>query len=71
MNRNREETITDIISGLTYLIVNHASHAAREQYAPSLNSDESDEHIKEHKEWVKKLRAIREDFENTVTGLLP
>lgn len=67
---NRDEAIKQVEEGLTYLILSHAGSTASEQYAPSRTSDESDDYIKEHKDWVARLRVIRTEFENLVTGLL-
>lgn len=62
--------ITAVIDNLSSLIVYHARMTASEQYAPSRTSDDSDDSIKENKEWVKELRDIRRRFENLVTGVL-
>jgi hypothetical protein len=67
---NRDEAVKQVEEGFTYLILNHSHCAAGEQYAPNHTGDESDEYIKEHKEWVSRLRVIRNAFENLVTGLL-
>jgi hypothetical protein len=66
----REDATDAVLSGLQWLIMHHARNTASEQYAPTLHGDGSDDYIKEHKEWVEKLRAIRSDFENLVTGIL-
>lgn len=70
MIETREEAVRSILSGLQYLIQNHATCAASEQYAPVYQGDISDDTIREHKEWVKELRSLREKFEDLVTGLL-
>ena len=62
--------VTLVIDNLSSLILSHSRMTAQEQYAPSGDADLSDETIKEHKEWVKKLRQIRQDFENLVTGII-
>jgi len=67
----RNEAIASVIEGLCFLIVNHATCAASEQWNPSRTSDESDDYIRDHSEWVNKLRKIREDFENLATGFIP
>lgn len=66
----REEAIDSVLNGIQFLIMNHATEAASEQYAPTKHSDAMDDHIKEHKRWVERLRTLRLDFEDLVTGLL-
>ena len=66
----REQAINDILNGISYLIISHSTSAAREQYIPSQTPDESDDWIKEHKEYVEGLRKIRTEFEDLVTGLI-
>jgi hypothetical protein len=65
---SRDEAINHVVMGLAYLIQNHANCAACEQWAPSRTGDESDEYIRNHKEWVKKLRKLREEFEDIASG---
>jgi len=67
----RNEAIASVIEGLCFLIVNHATCAASEQWSPSRTPDDSDDYIRGHSEWVNKLRRIREDFENLATGFIP
>ncbi|HEX6826592.1 MAG TPA: hypothetical protein VF077_09790 [Nitrospiraceae bacterium] len=62
--------INNVLEGLQWLIIHHSKAAASEQYRPQESADASDDWIKEHKEWVSKLRTIRTDFETLVTGLL-
>ena len=66
----REEAVKQVLDGLQWLIINHSHAAAREQYIPRESADTSDELIKDHKEWIKKLRKIRIEFEDLTTGLL-
>jgi hypothetical protein len=68
--KTRQEAISQVLDGLQWLIMHHATSAASEQYAPTRNGDDMDDHIKEQKEWVEKIRKIRLDFEDLVTGLL-
>lgn len=68
---NTNEAIASVIDGLCFLIINHAKCAASEQWSPNRTSDESDDYIRNHSEWVNKLRKIREDFENLTTGFIP
>jgi hypothetical protein len=66
---SRDEAIEQVLAGLSFLIMHNATCAAREQYAPQCNPDSSDDEIKERKEFVAKLRELRIEFENVVTGL--
>lgn len=66
----REEAVQNVLDGIQWLVLHHATAAAREQYVPSQNADASDDEIKEHKQWVDRLRTLRLDFEDAVTGLL-
>ncbi len=66
---NRDEAVKQVEEGLTFLIFNHSHCAAGELYAPNHTGDESDDYIREHKQWVSELRRIRQEFENLVTGL--
>lgn len=67
---DRQTAIDQVLQGLQFLIVSHASSAAREQYIPRESPDASDDYIKDHKEWVESLRKIRGEFEDLVTGIL-
>lgn len=66
----RDPRIHLVIDTLSSLIVEHAGLMAGEQHAPNRTPDQSDEYIKEHQDWVKELRDIRQRFENLVTGML-
>lgn len=66
----KDVAINSVIEGLNYLILSHAKTAACEQDAPRANADMSDEIIKRNKEDLAKLRTLREQFENIVTGVL-
>lgn len=68
--KTREDCVAQVLDGLQWLIIHHSHSAAREQYLPRESPDASDDYIKDHKEWVSKLRTIRGEFENLVTGLL-
>ncbi len=68
---NSQEAIASVIDGLCFLIINHAKCAASEQWSPRRTSDDSDDYIRDHSEWIGKLRKIREDFENLATGFIP
>jgi len=69
-NLQSEELKQRILNDLTTLILRYSTTCAREQYQPSRDADTSDDYIKEHKEWVTRLRHIRENLENLMTGLL-
>lgn len=71
MSMEHDDHTYAVVDHLSRLIVKHASMTAREQYNPGGIPDESDDYIKEHKEYVKKLRQIREQFEDLLTGVLP
>ena len=64
---NQNEAITAIIEGLCFLITNRALCAAREQYVPKKGPN----YIREYSEWITKLRKMRDEFENLVTGFIP
>jgi len=66
----KDPRIITVIDNLSSLIVHHAGLTACEQYNPGRDPDASDDVIKTHQEWVRELRAIRERFENLVTGML-
>jgi hypothetical protein len=67
---NFQEAIDSVIVGINYLILNHARCTAREQYNPTECPDDSDEYINQHKSYVSKLRLMRNEFENLVTGMI-
>ena len=67
---NRREAIENVVSGLSFLILNHSTCVAREQYTPDMDPDKSDNVIKENKEFVSELRKLRDRFEDLVTGVL-
>ena len=68
--KTREEAVSLVLDGLQWLIIHHAHCAAREQYIPRESPDASDDYIKDHKEWIEKLRKIRGEFEDLTTGVL-
>jgi hypothetical protein len=71
MIENTEEAIDNVVEGLCYLILNHAKCCAAEQYYPTRTADDSDDYIRDHSEWINKLRVIREQFEDLATGFIP
>lgn len=68
--KTRQDAVNQVLEGIQWLIMHHATSAASEQYAPTRHADAMDDHIKENKEWVEKLRKIRGEFEDLMTGLL-
>jgi len=67
---SEQETQKTIINGLSYLILNHLNRAALEQYHPCGDADTMDHRIADGKARAEKLRAIRQDFEDVITGVL-
>lgn len=65
-----DERVTRVMNDLSSLIVSHAGMTATEQYRPRGDADASDEYTKEHKAFVTELRAIRQRFENLITGII-
>ncbi len=66
----KDPRIQIVIDNLSSLIVSHAGMTASEQYNPGRDPDASDDYIKASQAWVRELRAIRERFENLVTGMI-
>ena len=60
----------EVLGHMNALILSASKVVASEQYAPSPNPDESDEKIKERKEFVREMREIRERFENLIAGVI-
>ncbi len=52
-------------------IANHLRGAAVEQFHPSLNADDMDEKIKYGMEQAARLRKVRAELEDILTGVLP
>ena len=67
---NQEEQTKIVIEGISSIILQEMRMLANEQYRPMRGADESDEVISDYKKRVKKLRTIREQFEDTVAGVL-
>lgn len=67
---NEREAIESVIEGICYLIYSEANSVASEQTSPSLSADSSDSRIQDGKKTVERLRAIREEFENLMTGII-
>lgn len=59
-----------IVSNLSELILYFANIASSEQYHPTFDSDKSDETIADNIKRVDRLRNIRNEFENLITGVL-
>jgi hypothetical protein len=66
----KKETEIEVISGISLLIIFHLNNAAHEQFCPSPNPDQMDNGIAEGKAKANALRKIREDFENTISGII-
>lgn len=67
---DRTDAVRAVLSGIQFLIMTHATTCAREQYVSSSDVDKSDEVIAENKDYVSRLRGMREMFENLVTGII-
>lgn len=65
------EAIESVLAGLQALIVSNLKGVAQEQYFPCSNPDDMDDRIAQGKQRATQLRAIRNDFENLITGVLP
>lgn len=59
-----------IMHALTDEIVGQAKSLASEQRHPGMSADESDQYMREKKNMVLKLRAIRSELEELFTGAL-
>lgn len=64
------ENVDKVLAGLGELIMDSLKGVASEQYWPSANPDDMDQRIKDGKARASQLRAIREQFENIMTGVL-
>lgn len=63
-------TEKEVIDGLGKLINQYLNFAAHEQYSPSGDPDQMDNRIADGKGKAVKLRKIREDFEDVITGII-
>ena len=63
-----KEKEKEVINLLSEMILRYATMGASEQYVPNRDVDRSDSIIRECKDQVKKLREMRETFENMITG---
>lgn len=66
----RTITNADIIRGFSELILNHLEQAARERHHPMHTADEMGDYIKNNLNMAAEFRRLRENFENTSTGVL-
>lgn len=71
MNITIKEVHEQVLSGLSTLVVFHLKQAAFQQYTPDSDPDKSDATIADSKEKAEKLRKIREEFEDIITGIIP
>lgn len=60
----------EILNRMTEMIMRDLHGAASEQYSPRFDADRMDDEIKFRKERAAKLRVIRQEFEDTMTGVL-
>lgn len=71
INETKERDIAVVIvAGLSEMIRTQSEALAAEQHAPSRHVDDSDDFMKRVKNEIAKLRAMREEFENLVTGVV-
>lgn len=67
---DKDQIQESIVNGLSQLIRVHLLNAAYQQYTPDSDPDKSDSTIADGQEKAKKLRQMREDFENITTGIV-
>ena len=67
MNNDQIEIVID---GMSRLIMSELKSVSSEQADPMHGADASDDAISDGKVRVKKLRAIRESFEDTVSWII-
>lgn len=67
---SRSEIHEQIVNNISILIRNHLSIAAYQQYNPDPDPDRMDATIADSKEKAARLRKLREEFEDIVTGIL-
>lgn len=65
-----EDDIKTVLDGLSRLIIARLKGVARQQYFPDSDPDNMDNVIAKGKADAAKLRKLREDFEEIVTGAL-
>lgn len=65
-----ESSYFEVIRNLDVLIRHHLILAAHQQYSPDNSPDKSDSTIADSQEKAKKLRKLREEFENITTGII-
>jgi hypothetical protein len=71
MNRPfRYEIEKEVVDSLSELIRFHLKRAAYEQYSPTREADEMDHEIADGKKRATKLKAIRKQFEDVITGII-
>ena len=59
-----------VIDGLSKLICKHLSNAAHQQYNPDFSPDSMDAKIADGQRKARELRRLREEFEDTITGII-
>jgi hypothetical protein len=60
----------DAIDSITKEIIGTARAVSAEQRAPGCSADDSDQRIEDGKLTIRKLRSIREQLEEILTGVL-
>lgn len=59
-----------VVGLLSELILDNLNATSNEQYSPRFDADKMDQEIEFHQRRAEKLRAIRAEFENVMTGVL-
>lgn len=62
--------VNEVVNLMSEQILQSLSGVAQEQYYPQRSSDESDAYMKAGIERATKLRKIREEYENLMTGVI-
>ena len=67
---SNEELAGDVVDGISRLINLALVSLASEQRYPGGDVDASGDKMRDARDAVKRLRALREEFENIVTGVV-
>lgn len=68
--KNKKEQYEAVVSALSWFIWHYSCIAAAEQHSPVNPPDEMDHLIADASDRVTKIRLLRENFEDTVSGLI-
>ena len=68
--KTKEEQYKVVVSALSWFIWHYSCIAAAEQYSPQHPPDEMDHLIANASDRVTKIRLLRENFENTISGFI-